>query len=73
MKNPEVFAVVFVQHTFIVAPFALPQKLQLIVWLLRVQFPATNVKLPDRLAGQFVVVLHVYQTLVAVMVLHTLQ
>jgi hypothetical protein len=51
----------------------LAQKLQLTVYVFNVQLQAIFVVFDTKLAGQFVVVLHVYPVLVAVIVLHTAQ
>jgi hypothetical protein len=52
-------AVAFVQHTLIVAQFALAQNHQLTVYVFNVQLQAIFVVFAVKLAGQFIVVLHV--------------
>jgi hypothetical protein len=57
----------------IVAQFALAQNHQLTVYVFNVQLHAMFVVFDVKLAGQFVVVLHVYHVLSAVIVLHVSQ
>jgi hypothetical protein len=56
-----------------VAQFALAQNHQLTVYVFIVQFQAMFVVSDSRLAGQFVVVVHVYHVLAAVTLLHAVQ